>query len=88
MCLFSASLLRPETGRHKGAPFKMIKAVPLDLFPGTKHCELVILFSRSDSTSATDPPAAVMADVVACVGDDAVRDGTVKSIPEECECCK
>ncbi|BFZ05476.1 hypothetical protein BsWGS_08515 [Bradybaena similaris] len=64
-------LLRPETGRHKGAPFKMIKAVPLDLFPGTRHCELVILFSRSDSISATDPPAAVMADVVPCVGDDA-----------------
>ncbi|CAG5119127.1 unnamed protein product [Candidula unifasciata] len=58
-----ADLLRPETGRHKGAPFKMIKAVPVDLFPGTKHCELVILFSRND-ISATDLPA--------CVQDDSI----------------
>ncbi|XP_012940454.1 tRNA (uracil-5-)-methyltransferase homolog A [Aplysia californica] len=39
-------LIRPATGKLKGRPFMMVKAVPVDLFPGTKHCELVILFQR------------------------------------------
>ncbi|KAH9525498.1 tRNA methyltransferase 2 [Bulinus truncatus] len=39
-------IIRPETGRHKGRPFRMVKATPVDLFPGTKHCELVILYTR------------------------------------------
>ena len=53
-------MIRPETVRHKGSPFTLEKAVPVDLFPGTKHCELVLLFVRgnqrsSSITTAADP---------------------------------
>ena len=40
------SLCRPVSNKHKGTPFYPVKAVPVDLFPHTKHCELVILFER------------------------------------------
>ncbi|KAK0058832.1 tRNA (uracil-5-)-methyltransferase A [Biomphalaria pfeifferi] len=49
-------LLRPETGRHKGLPFIMDKVRPVDLFPGTKHCELVVLFKREETTAITNNP--------------------------------
>ncbi|CAL1539249.1 unnamed protein product [Lymnaea stagnalis] len=44
-------IIRPETGRHKGSPYKMVKATPVDLFPGTKHCELLILFAKADASN-------------------------------------
>ena len=55
------SLIREETGKHRGRPFIMKKAVPLDLFPGTKYCEMVILFQRGkkvdeDESKADDVP--------------------------------
>ena len=40
------SFCRRESNRIKGAPFCPIKAIPVDLFPHTKHCELVILLER------------------------------------------
>ncbi|RUS77788.1 hypothetical protein EGW08_014452 [Elysia chlorotica] len=45
-------LIRPETVRLKGSPFTLEKAVPVDLFPGTKHCELVLLFTRGNQRSS------------------------------------
>ncbi|XP_038059198.1 tRNA (uracil-5-)-methyltransferase homolog A-like [Patiria miniata] len=42
-------LCRPISNRSKGIPFRPTKAVAVDLFPHTKHCELVILFDRVDS---------------------------------------
>jgi len=30
----------------KGEPFKLMKAVPVDMFPHTDHCEMVLLFQR------------------------------------------
>lgn len=39
---------RPESKTLQGEPFVPIKAVPVDMFPHTKHCELVILFERFD----------------------------------------
>ncbi|XP_038048112.1 tRNA (uracil(54)-C(5))-methyltransferase homolog [Patiria miniata] len=36
----------PPTTRLHGKPFTPIKAVPVDLFPDTYHCELVLLFER------------------------------------------
>ncbi|XP_071800778.1 tRNA (uracil-5-)-methyltransferase homolog B-like isoform X2 [Asterias amurensis] len=36
----------PPTTRLYGNPFTTIKAVPVDLFPHTHHCELVLLFER------------------------------------------
>ncbi|ESO91641.1 hypothetical protein LOTGIDRAFT_121926 [Lottia gigantea] len=39
-------LVRPPTKKLKGQPYKLIKAVPVDLFPMTPHCELLLLFER------------------------------------------
>ena len=39
-------LCRPESNKWKGKPFKPIIAKPVDLFPMTPHCELVIIFER------------------------------------------
>ncbi|XP_052260263.1 tRNA (uracil-5-)-methyltransferase homolog A-like [Dreissena polymorpha] len=39
-------LVRPTSKRLTGSRFLPIKAVPVDLFPLTSHCELVVLFER------------------------------------------
>ncbi|XP_074641101.1 tRNA (uracil-5-)-methyltransferase homolog A-like [Tubulanus polymorphus] len=39
-------LSRPISKRVKGAPFIPVKAVPVDLFPDTAHCEMIIVFER------------------------------------------
>merc|ERR1712226_73226 len=39
-------LCRPMSKKFAGAPFQMVKAQPVDLFPHTNHCELVVLFER------------------------------------------
>ncbi|XP_072029493.1 tRNA (uracil-5-)-methyltransferase homolog A-like isoform X2 [Amphiura filiformis] len=48
-------LCRPTSNKHKGLPFWPVKAVPVDLFPHTKHCELIILFERELKSTATAP---------------------------------
>lgn len=37
---------RPASNSYKGAPFVPVKAVPVDMFPHTPHCELVLLLER------------------------------------------
>ncbi|XP_071848571.1 tRNA (uracil-5-)-methyltransferase homolog A-like isoform X2 [Apostichopus japonicus] len=44
-------LCRPVSIRYRGTPFRLTKAVPVDLFPHSKHCELILLFQREDSIS-------------------------------------
>ncbi|GAB1607960.1 tRNA (uracil-5-)-methyltransferase homolog A [Argonauta hians] len=39
-------LMRPKSRRNKGEPFFAVKAVPVDLFPHTRHCEMVVMFDR------------------------------------------
>ncbi|CEP17832.1 hypothetical protein [Parasitella parasitica] len=39
-------LCRPTSNRFKGLPFKPSRAVSVDLFPHTDHCELMIEFVR------------------------------------------
>ncbi|KAK4520834.1 uncharacterized protein ATC70_006715 [Mucor velutinosus] len=39
-------LCRPTSNRFKGLPFKPSRAVSIDLFPHTDHCELMIEFVR------------------------------------------
>ena len=34
-----------------GEPFLPLRAAPVDMFPDTKHCELVVVFSRESSVS-------------------------------------
>ncbi|XP_064629031.1 tRNA (uracil-5-)-methyltransferase homolog B-like [Lineus longissimus] len=40
------SLCQPEDKEYKGQPFLLKKAVPVDMFPQTNHCELVMQFAR------------------------------------------
>lgn len=40
------SLCRPRSNRVKGLPFRPVRAIPVDMFPHTSHCELVVLFER------------------------------------------
>lgn len=47
------SLCRPKSNKIKGNPFCAVKAIPVDLFPHTRHCELVIVFKRVQLASAT-----------------------------------
>eukprot|EP00732_Lithocolla_globosa_P006690 Lithocolla_globosa_v1_NODE_7936_length_885_cov_4.549398.p1 type:complete len:193 gc:universal NODE_7936_length_885_cov_4.549398:277-855(+) len=39
-------LMRPATKKLSGLPFEAIVGQPVDLFPSTRHCELVIAFRR------------------------------------------
>ncbi|XP_047029740.1 uncharacterized protein LOC124637375 [Helicoverpa zea] len=39
-------LTRPSSKTLRGAPFLPVRAVPVDMFPQTKHVELAILFER------------------------------------------
>jgi tRNA (uracil-5-)-methyltransferase len=39
-------LSRPTSKSYQGTPFTLIKAVPVDMFPQTEHCELVLQFDR------------------------------------------
>lgn len=49
---YSISLCRPNSNKIKGLPFRAVKAIPVDLFPHTRHCELVVVYKRVQSTSA------------------------------------
>ncbi|KAM7051564.1 tRNA (uracil-5-)-methyltransferase homolog A isoform 2-T2 [Molossus nigricans] len=56
-------LCRAPSNRVKGTPFRPVKAVAVDLFPQTPHCEMLILFERVEYPKGTetlepqDPPA-------------------------------
>lgn len=41
-------LSRPSSKTLRGAPFRPVRAVPVDMFPHTKHVELAILFEREE----------------------------------------
>ncbi|XP_077016516.1 tRNA (uracil-5-)-methyltransferase homolog A isoform X2 [Tamandua tetradactyla] len=52
-------LCRAPSNRVKGMPFRPVKAVAVDLFPQTPHCEMLILFERvehPDGAGALPPP--------------------------------
>ncbi|XP_077317834.1 tRNA (uracil-5-)-methyltransferase homolog A isoform X3 [Lithobates pipiens] len=52
-------LCRAPSNRVKGRPFRPVRAVAVDLFPQTPHCELLILFERveyTDVDSNSQPP--------------------------------
>lgn len=40
------SLCRPQSNKYRGVPFKPSRAVSIDLFPHTEHCELLVEFVR------------------------------------------
>ncbi|XP_063820786.1 tRNA (uracil-5-)-methyltransferase homolog A [Pseudophryne corroboree] len=47
-------LCRAPSNRVKGRPFRPVRAVTVDLFPQTPHCELLILFERVEYTESTN----------------------------------
>lgn len=47
-----SSLCRRKSNRIKGDPFCPVMAVPVDLFPHTPHCEMVMLLEREGTQRA------------------------------------
>ncbi len=39
-------LCTPQTKKYRGLPFKITAAQPVDMFPLTNHCEMVMVFDR------------------------------------------
>lgn len=47
-------LCSPETKKYTGKPFKITSAQPVDMFPLTDHCEMVMVFDRMSSTDFSE----------------------------------
>uniref|UniRef100_A0A8B9FKE6 tRNA (uracil(54)-C(5))-methyltransferase n=1 Tax=Amazona collaria TaxID=241587 RepID=A0A8B9FKE6_9PSIT len=70
-------LCRAPSNRVRGASFRPIKALAVDLFPQTKHCELLILFERADYANGSCAEAASAAVQATLSGHDSeCSDGT------------
>lgn len=41
------SLCRPVSNTYTGRPFKLTSAMPVDMFPHSTQCELLLLFERT-----------------------------------------
>ena len=41
-----SALCGPQSKAFKGQPFRPVRAIPVDLFPHTAHCEMVMVFER------------------------------------------
>ncbi|KFU89604.1 tRNA (uracil-5-)-methyltransferase A, partial [Chaetura pelagica] len=89
-------LCRAPSNRVKGASFRPMKALAVDLFPQTTHCELLILFERVDCANGSSSEAMPDAAQVTTAGyDSECSDGTnplttdqetsvhVDTVPEE-----
>lgn len=47
---------RPASKTMPGNPMLPVCAIPVDLFPHTPHCELIVLFERVDPSTLPPPP--------------------------------
>ncbi|CAH0585569.1 unnamed protein product [Chrysodeixis includens] len=56
-------LSRASSKTLRGAPFLPVRAVPVDMFPQTKHVELAILFERENSSETSEGETAIPQDV-------------------------
>ena len=54
----AVGLCRPPSASFAGAPFVPRRASPLDLFPGTEHCECVVLLERATDADMVEPEGA------------------------------
>ena len=52
----AVALCRPTSNAFRGDPFVPTTMTPLDLFPHTEHCELVVVLERPPLKSATTAP--------------------------------
>ncbi|XP_036613709.1 tRNA (uracil-5-)-methyltransferase homolog A [Trichosurus vulpecula] len=50
-------LCRAPSNRVKGSPFRPVRAVAVDLFPQTLHCEMLILFERVEHPNGSTAAA-------------------------------
>ncbi|XP_025068102.1 tRNA (uracil-5-)-methyltransferase homolog A isoform X1 [Alligator sinensis] len=76
-------LCRAPSNRVKGNPFRPIKAMAVDLFPQTMHCELLLFFERvaySNGNSAKPTPDSAL---VKNTGDDSMQKDTADQTDEE-----
>ncbi|KAI8902403.1 S-adenosyl-L-methionine-dependent methyltransferase [Globomyces pollinis-pini] len=48
-------LCRPTSGKFKGLAFKPTKVIPVDLFPHTNHCEIIIEMERYNPEADDSP---------------------------------
>ncbi|KFR08253.1 tRNA (uracil-5-)-methyltransferase A, partial [Opisthocomus hoazin] len=70
-------LCRAPSNRVKGASFRPVKAMAVDLFPQTRHCELLIFFERVDCANGSSAEATPdTAQVTAAGYDSECSDGT------------
>ncbi|KFO72320.1 tRNA (uracil-5-)-methyltransferase A, partial [Cuculus canorus] len=76
-------LCRAPSNRVKGASFRPIKAMAVDLFPQTRHCELLIFFERveyANGSSVAATPDAAQGSTIGCESE--CLDGTNPSSNE------
>lgn len=73
--------IQPKARHTRGEPFIVDKAVPVDLFPHTKHTELVVMLTRSEpgSQAKVEEPE---------VKEDKVKEDEVKAKEETPELAK
>ncbi|NWI11994.1 TRM2A methyltransferase, partial [Crypturellus soui] len=64
-------LCRAPSNRVKGAAFRPVKAMAVDLFPQTRHCELLIFFERVEYANGSSAGAMLDATQVTQGGCDA-----------------
>ncbi|KAG9334373.1 hypothetical protein JZ751_008192 [Albula glossodonta] len=50
------NFVEAPSNRVRGAPFRPVRAMAVDLFPQTMHCEMVLLFERVDYDSQSTVP--------------------------------
>lgn len=53
----AALLCCPATKKYRGLPFKPTRAQPVDMFPLTPHCEMVMTFDRMTADEAQGKPS-------------------------------
>ena len=41
-----SKLCQPASKKYSGLPFVPVRAIPIDMFPHTPHCELVLVLER------------------------------------------
>ncbi|XP_074777356.1 tRNA (uracil-5-)-methyltransferase homolog A [Athene noctua] len=72
-------LCRAPSNRVKGASFRPVRALAVDLFPQTRHCELLIFFERVEYANGSSAEAASDAAQVTTAGCDVEPLGTSPS---------
>lgn len=54
LCKDAVTLCGPRSAKFHGEAFRPVKAIPVDIFPHTEHCEMVVCFSRESESGGGD----------------------------------